>query len=70
MSGANVQPVIPVNGKYLTIEDIEIHAITTDDVHKCPTRVISLENTRAGMVFPLKELRKIRDWAKKYDVFI
>lgn len=68
LSGATVQAVRPMNGKYLTLEDAEKHAVLTDDVHKCPTRVISIENTSSGLIVPLLELRRIKDWAEEHDV--
>ncbi|KAE8148642.1 alanine racemase [Aspergillus avenaceus] len=70
LSGAMPQPVKPSNGKYLTVDDLEKHAILTDDVHKCPTGIISLENTSGGVVLPLDELREIRDWATRGEVKI
>lgn len=66
-SGALLQAVSPSNATYLTLEDIKAHAETTDDVHKCPTRVISLENTVAGSIFPLSELRRISKWARSQN---
>ncbi|KAL8974050.1 MAG: hypothetical protein Q9197_001706 [Variospora fuerteventurae] len=70
MCGALIQPVVPANRKYLTIGDIQKHAVVSDDVHKCPTRVISLENTCAGMIVPLREIEKISEWAKQNQVKI
>ncbi|EUC26649.1 hypothetical protein COCCADRAFT_63044, partial [Bipolaris zeicola 26-R-13] len=68
LSGAMLQPVQPSNGKYLRVEDLEEHAILTDDVHKCPTSIVSMENTAGGAVVPVHELRRIRDWAKQNNV--
>ncbi|KAF3481892.1 alanine racemase TOXG [Arthroderma uncinatum] len=68
LSGAMPQPIKPSNGKYLRVEDLEKHAILTDDVHKCPTGIISMENTAGGCILPLHELRRIRDWAKIHGV--
>jgi threonine aldolase len=68
LSGGMVQPVKPSNGKYLRLEDLEKHAILTDDVHKCPTGIVSMENTTGGIIVPLHELRRIPDWAKKNGV--
>ena len=68
LSGAMPQPINPSNGKYLRVEDLEKHAILTDDVHKCPTSIISMENTAGGAILPLEELRQIRDWAKAHEV--
>ncbi|WYZ34843.1 hypothetical protein EsH8_I_001119 [Colletotrichum jinshuiense] len=70
LSGAMVQGIRPKNGLYLTVDDIKKHAILTDDVHKCPTRVISVENTCSGVVVPLAELREIKKWATAHGVFV
>lgn len=68
MSGAMVQGVSPGNGEYLTLDDIRRKAVISDDVHKCPTRVISLENTIAGLIYPLVELQRVSDWAPKHGI--
>lgn len=70
LSGAMVQLIRPLNGRYLTLDDIRRHAIITEDVHKCPTRVISLENTTSGNVVPLAELRRIKSWAEQKRVAV
>lgn len=67
-TGAMVQPVIPKNGIYLTLEDIQKHAVLDDDIHHCPTKLISLENTLDGLVMPLSEARRITEWAHANDV--
>nr|AGQ43606.1 HC-toxin alanine racemase [Alternaria jesenskae] len=68
LSGGMLQPTQPSNGKYLRVEDLKEHAILTDDVHKCPTGIVSLENTAGGAVVPVHELRRIQDWAKENNV--
>lgn len=68
LSGATVQAVRPMNGRYLTVNDVEKRAVITDDVHKCPTRVISIENTSSGLIVPLIELQEIKKWADRNDV--
>lgn len=62
-AGALAQPVIPKNGIHLTLEDIQRHAILDNDIHHCPTKLISLENTLDGTVMPLSEARRITEWA-------
>lgn len=64
LSGAMVQAIRPINGRYLTLADVQKHAVITDDVHKCPTRVVSVENTTSGTIVPLAELRRIGTWAR------
>lgn len=41
-----------------------------DDVHACPTRVISLENTLNGMLMPLSEVRRISAWAREHGILV
>ncbi|KAI9838609.1 MAG: hypothetical protein M1819_004923 [Sarea resinae] len=68
LSGALVKGVVPANGLYLTLADIEKHAVLSDDVHACPTRVISLENTIGGTVTPLADMAAISRWARAHDL--
>ncbi|KAJ5758809.1 Aromatic amino acid beta-eliminating lyase/threonine aldolase [Penicillium odoratum] len=67
-TGATVQTVVPKNGIHLTLEDIQKHAVLDDDIHHCPTKLISLENTLNGMVMPLAEARRIVEWAHANDI--
>ncbi|KAH6670590.1 pyridoxal phosphate-dependent transferase [Halenospora varia] len=68
LCGALVKGVVPKNGVYLTLEDIEKNVILGDEIHGAPTRVISLENTLAGTIMPLEEVRKISAFAKEHDI--
>lgn len=68
LSGAMLQSVRPSNGLYLTLEDIQTNVVLSDDVHKCPTRVVSIENTSNGTIIPLEELRKVKLWAKRVGI--
>lgn len=61
-------PVVPKNGRYLTLEDVKANVTVDDDVHGCPTRVISLENTLHGMVTPLSEIKRISEFAREYNI--
>lgn len=63
LSQAMVTPVIPSNGVYLTLEDIQNHVILGDDVHSAPTKLISLENTLGGTIMPIEEMKRISEWA-------
>lgn len=63
LSQAMVVPVIPSNGNYMTLEDIKSHYVPDDgDIHGAPTKVISLENTLHGIIYPLEELVRIKAW--------
>lgn len=41
-----------------------------DDIHTAPTRLICIENTLAGTVFPQDEIVKIANEAKKHDIIM
>ncbi|PVH99794.1 beta-eliminating lyase [Periconia macrospinosa] len=69
-SGAMVQGIRPKNGLYLSLEDVKKHTIITDDVHKCPTRAISIENTSSGVIIPLDELQGMKEWASAHSIAI
>ncbi|KAL1872070.1 hypothetical protein Daus18300_004439 [Diaporthe australafricana] len=64
LTGAMLEAVRPSNGIHLTLEDVQEHAHVDDNVHTCPTRVISLENTLNGMLMPLSEAQRISAWAR------
>jgi threonine aldolase len=68
LSGAMMKAVVPRNGKYLSLEDVSENAYIDDDVHTCPTRVISLENTLNGMVMPLEEVKRIAGFAREHNI--
>jgi len=68
LCGALVQGVVPKNGVYLTLEDIKKSITLSDDVHACPTRVISLENTLGGTIMPLSEVQRISAFAREHGV--
>ncbi|KAL4808166.1 pyridoxal phosphate-dependent transferase [Aspergillus unguis] len=68
MAGASIKTVRPANGRYMVLEDIQSRAIVSDDIQKCPTRVISIENTAGGSVVPVDELRRISKWARENDI--
>lgn len=56
-----------MNLHHLSLSDIKKHAVTSTDTHYCPTRLISLENTLAGTILPLKDCREISQWAHAQD---
>ncbi|KAK2764549.1 hypothetical protein FQN54_009244 [Arachnomyces sp. PD_36] len=67
-TGAHLCGVVPQNGVHLTLEDIKKHAVISDDVHSCPTKVVCLENTLGGMIMPLDETRRISEWTHANDI--
>ncbi|OCK85094.1 hypothetical protein K432DRAFT_318943 [Lepidopterella palustris CBS 459.81] len=70
LSGAMVQPIVPKNGKYITLEEVQKNAVVSDDVHACPTKIIGLENTLNGTIMPLAEVQKIAAWAREHDIIV
>jgi len=70
LCGALVKPVYPKNGRYITLEDVKKQTVISSDVHACPTKLISLENTLAGMVTPLAECQRISNWAHENDILM
>jgi threonine aldolase len=70
MCGALVHGIVPANGHNLTLKDIEKKAVLSDDVHACPTKVISLENTLNGEIMPLEDCQAISKFARSHDIKI
>ncbi|TKA65681.1 Aldolase vrtJ, partial [Friedmanniomyces simplex] len=70
LCGALIKPVFPKNGRYVTLEDVRKQCVISSDVHACPTKLISLENTLAGMVLPLEECQRISEWARENEILM
>ncbi|KAI5212527.1 hypothetical protein AUEXF2481DRAFT_40513 [Aureobasidium subglaciale EXF-2481] len=70
MCGAMIQAVVPANNKYLTLEDIKKYAVISNDIHACPTKLLSLENTLNGIVTPLEDFQRISAWAKENNILM
>jgi threonine aldolase len=68
LTGALLKCVVPSNGVYLTLEDIKKKVVLGDEIHECPTRVISLENTLGGTIMPLAEIKRISAFAKEHGI--
>lgn len=62
--------VVPRNGRHLTLADVKAAAVLDDNVHHCPTRVISLENTLHGSILPLADVAEISDWAHTRGIIV
>ncbi|TFL06422.1 pyridoxal phosphate-dependent transferase [Pterulicium gracile] len=67
-SGAHQVGVQPSNGHHLTLEDVESRIVLSEDVHVSPTRIISLENTLNGTIFPQDEIIRISKFAHSNGV--
>ncbi|KAF1349329.1 hypothetical protein EJ07DRAFT_169515 [Lizonia empirigonia] len=70
LSQALTQPIDAKNGTYITLEEVQKYAVISDDVHACPTRVISLENTLNGTIMPLSEVRRIAAWGRENGIIM
>lgn len=57
--------VHPKNDLYMTLEDdiLPNYVPDDEDIHCAPTRLICLENTLHGMLYPIEEIKKISEWA-------
>ncbi len=69
-SQAMSTPVHPRNGRHLTLEEVQENLMLEDDEHHADTKIISLENTLNGMVFPIEEIRKISQLARRLGIAI
>lgn len=67
LCGAQLREVRAANGHHLTLEDVIARATVRSSIYDCPTRVICLENTLGGVVFPLAEVARISHWAHAQD---
>ncbi|KAK3811801.1 MAG: pyridoxal phosphate-dependent transferase [Benniella sp.] len=67
-SQAAVYPIMPSNGRYLTVEDIAPRLVHDVDVHYAPTRVVSLENTLNGTIMPIEEIVRIRQLTLEHGI--
>ncbi|SNX87625.1 related to GLY1 - L-threonine aldolase, low-specific [Melanopsichium pennsylvanicum] len=69
--GASTEIVAPSNGHHLRWqEDILPNLNLSDDIHFSPTRIISLENTLNGTIFPQDEIVKISTEARKLGLIM
>lgn len=67
-SQATTHALAPSNGLHLTVEDIEPALQLGTNIHIAPTKLICLENTLSGIVFPQEEVVRIGELAKKHNV--
>ncbi|KAI1206392.1 pyridoxal phosphate-dependent transferase [Annulohypoxylon truncatum] len=70
LTGAMTTPIAPRNGLYLTLEDIESNVVLGEEIHSCPTRVISLENSLNGLIMPLDEVKRISEFAREHGILM
>lgn len=69
-SQGTTHQLVPSNGINLTAEDIKANLYLGDDQHIAPTRLICLENTLSGIVFPQEEVVNIGELAKEHEIML
>ncbi|KIM66977.1 hypothetical protein SCLCIDRAFT_108905 [Scleroderma citrinum Foug A] len=69
-TGAHLIAVAPSIGLHLKLNDIEPHVVLGEDIHCAPTRLICLENTLDGLIFPQSDVIEISEFARKNDVLM
>lgn len=67
-SQATTLQLFPANKIHLTAEEIEPSIVPDGNIHHCPTKLICLENTLSGMIFPQHEVVRIGEVARKHGV--
>ncbi|GFZ43091.1 low-specificity L-threonine aldolase [Saitozyma sp. JCM 24511] len=65
---ATTHQLVPSNGIHLTLEDIEPALVLGTNIHYAPTKLICLENTLSGMIFPQDEVVRIGELARKNGI--
>ncbi|WVO17842.1 hypothetical protein L204_105540 [Cryptococcus depauperatus] len=67
-SQATTHQIVPRNGLYLTVEDVEPALQLGNSIYIAPTKLICLENTLSGIIFPNEEIVKISQLAKRHGI--
>jgi threonine aldolase len=67
-SQATTHALVPSNGKHLSVEDVRAGLQLGTNVHIAPTRLICLENTMNGVIFPQKEVEAIAALAREHGI--
>eukprot|EP00123_Amoebidium_parasiticum_P007359 comp18068_c0_seq1/m.18652 comp18068_c0_seq1/g.18652 ORF comp18068_c0_seq1/g.18652 comp18068_c0_seq1/m.18652 type:complete len:415 (-) comp18068_c0_seq1:459-1703(-) len=69
-SQAHMIPVtLPPGHKHLTVETIAPHVLGPD-MHHAVTKMILLENTLGGSIFPLAEMQRIKQYAESKGLLV
>lgn len=69
-SRATTLPVVPHNRHHLTLEDIAPFCESQDPYMPTHVRVISLENTLQGTIFPQSEIERISAFAQQHGILM
>ncbi|EJD55442.1 hypothetical protein AURDEDRAFT_109769 [Auricularia subglabra TFB-10046 SS5] len=69
--GASTIPVTPANGHHITLSEVKENIKLDNELyHTAVTRVISLENTLNGTIFPQEEIVAISEYAHSVGVLM
>ncbi|KAI3636581.1 hypothetical protein MIR68_005270 [Amoeboaphelidium protococcarum] len=67
---AGTLPVAPDSKTgHLTVERIAANVLG-EDVHQAKTRLVSLENTLSGSIFPFDEIQRIREYCTEHNLIL
>ena len=69
-SQATSHSIAPENHHHITFEEVQQNLELGEDIHTAPTKLISLENTLSGMIFPQEEIVKIAEEAEKHNIIM
>lgn len=67
-SQATTHGIVPENGVHLTAEDVRGALQLGSNIHIAPTKLVCLENTLSGIVFPQDEVERISDLARDHGI--
>ncbi|TKA55930.1 hypothetical protein B0A53_01629 [Rhodotorula sp. CCFEE 5036] len=67
-SMASVNSVFAANGHHMTVEEVLDNCTLGDDIHTAPTKLVCVENTLSGMIYPQDELVRLRRALDEFDI--
>lgn len=67
-SMASVNSVFAANGHHMTVEEVLDNCTLGEDIHTAPTKLVCVENTLSGMIYPQDELVRLRRALDEFDI--
>lgn len=55
-------------GHHLTLSDVKKNIVLENDIHFAPTKIVALENTLNGTIFPQEDIVEISKFAHENNV--
>ena len=68
LAGALAIPVPVSLPEWMTKENVEQHGIWDEDIHHAPTRLVCLENTHNGRIYPQRIIEDIAEFCHQRNV--